>query len=158
MKNLVYSGSFDPLTFGHLDIIKRAAKIGQLHILVAINTDKTSLIPIDKRVQLIQEALESLNIHAFVESSEDATVDYLKSLENSVLVRGVRDSLDWEQEARLDLMNKGIFEESETIFLQASPRFKHVSSSYARELLRIHKSLVDVCPESFVKHLQGNVE
>lgn len=155
MKNLVYSGSFDPLTYGHLDIIKRAAKIGTVHVLVARNMLKQSLIPHDLRVSLIEDTLQSIGVTAYVLSTDLATVDYLEQIDDGVLIRGVRDSIDWQMESRLDSMNKGIYQEAETVFLQASPQYRHISSSYAKELHRLSKSLNEVCPPSVVSFLSG---
>lgn len=156
MNQIVYSGSFDPITLGHIDIIQRAVKLGRLHILIAKHPQKEPFIKDDNKVDIITRIFKRLNIQADVVVYKGATVDYLASLgANSVLIRGVRDSSDWHYEARLDLMNKGIYAQSETVFLQSTPGFQHISSSYVRELLRLKKPINNACPPEVVEYLEG---
>lgn len=155
MNQIVYSGSFDPITLGHIDIIQRAVQLGKLHVLIAKHPQKQSFIRDEDKVSIINSVFHRLNIQAEVVLYKGATVDYLESLgDKSILIRGVRDSSDWHYEARLDLMNKGIYPQSETIFLQSTPGFQHISSSYVKELLRLNKPINNVCPPEVVEYLE----
>lgn len=151
---IVYTGSFDPMTVGHLDIIKRASQIGEVHVLIAIHPDKPGLIPIDQRVELVKMCCQEAQINAQVDVTRGASVDYVRSLGEALVVRGVRDSTDWNYEANLCEMNKTIAPEVETIFLKSSPKLSHVSSSFARELHRLNQSLRGVCPGPIISFLE----
>jgi len=154
MKRLIFPGSFDPYTYGHLDLCKRAAKLcDELIVLIAINSDKTPLIPAQKRVKLIQDILNEQGLQCEVISSSEASVDVLLEKAGTAFIRGLRGAMDFDNEARLSLMNKGISESAETVFLYSAPEFIHLSSSYAKELLRLGKSLDGVCPKEVLREL-----
>lgn len=152
---LVYTGSFDPMTLGHLDIIKRASRLGDVHVLIATHPEKPGLIPIEQRGELVQLCCEEAQIKVQVEYTHGASVDYVQSLGQAVMVRGVRDSIDWSYEANLCEMNQSLAPGVETIFLKSRPELSHISSSFAKELLRLNKSLLGVCPESIVRFLEN---
>ena len=129
----VYAGSFDPPTLGHEDLIRRAARVFErLTVAVGVNPEKTPLFTPSERVTLI----ESLDLPANVDVTffEGLTVEFVRGLGAGVLVRGVRTVSDIEAEATLTLANRTLAPDIETIFLMASERFAHVSSTLIKQV------------------------
>lgn len=134
MITAVFPGSFDPPTYGHLNIIERARTIfGQLHVVVAINKGKKCLFSSDERVQML-EALTSQWDNVQVSTWDTLIVDYAMQHEASVLVRGVRNIGDFSYEFDLALMNRGLAPKVETVFIPTDPKYFVLSSSSIKEL------------------------
>ena len=135
-KVAVFAGSFDPFTLGHLDIVKRASKLfDTLWILVAENASKNCLFDSLTRANLVKEAVaEFANVNVAVH--EGLTVDFMKSVEASYLVRGVRGSMDVDYEQSVAWNNKTLYEKAETVILLSAPEHLSISSSVVRELLK----------------------
>ena len=138
MVKVLYAGSFDPITSGHMDIIKQASEIFDTVIVgVAHNPAKKSFISKEKRVELIKECVKDLlNIEVF--AYEGLTVDFAKSQNASLLIRGLRNSIDFEYEKQLSKINSDINTCIKTVFLISKPENSHISSSAVRELI-LHK-------------------
>jgi pantetheine-phosphate adenylyltransferase len=137
----VYPGSFDPMTLGHVDIIRRIRKIfDEVTVLIADNSQKAALFTILERKQLIEEAFAGQSgIH--VESFSGLTVDYMKRAGASVIVRGLRAVTDFEYELVMSNMNKKLAPDIETMIVFASPEFYYVSSQTVKEVAK-HGALV----------------
>ena len=134
MITAVFPGSFDPPTYGHLNIIERARTIfGRLHVVVAINKGKHCLFSSEERVQML-EALTSQWDNVRVSTWDTLIVDYAKGHEASVLVRGVRNIGDFSYEFDLALMNRGLDSKVETVFIPTDPKYFVLSSSSIKEL------------------------
>lgn len=134
MITAVFPGSFDPPTYGHLNIIERARTIfGQLHVVVAINKGKKCLFSSDERVQMLEE-LTSRWDNVQVSTWDTLIVDYAKEHGASVLVRGVRNIGDFSYEFDLALMNRGLAPKVETVFIPTDPKYFVLSSSSIKEL------------------------
>lgn len=134
MITAVFPGSFDPPTYGHLNIIERARTIfGQLHVVVAINKGKKCLFSSDERVQML-EALTSQWDNVQVSTWDTLIVDYAMQHEASVLVRGVRNIGDFSYEFDLALLNRGLAPKVETVFIPTDPKYFVLSSSSIKEL------------------------
>jgi pantetheine-phosphate adenylyltransferase len=131
----IYPGSFDPVTRGHEDLIRRAAGIfTELTVAVAEPTgSKPLLFSMEERVELIRHAVEDLD-NVMVEPFEGLLVDYATSRGCTVLVRGVRAFSDFEYEFQMALMNRKMTPEVETVFLMPSEEYSYVSSSLVREV------------------------
>ncbi len=130
----VYVGSFDPLTLGHQDIIYRGARIfAHLTVGIGINPDKKPLFSSEDRLQMLQEIVEPLT-NVKVECFHGLAVKFVKSREASVILRGVRTLTDIESEFTLSLSNRALEPNIETVFLMASEKYSHISSTLIRQI------------------------
>ena len=136
MATAVYPGSFDPVTKGHLDIIKRAAKIND-HLIVAvlINSAKHPLFTVEERVALLQECRKGIP-NVTVESFDGLTVEFAKKRHASVMVRGLRAVTDFENEIQLAQTNHALMPGIETMFLATSIKWSYLSSTIVKEAAR----------------------
>ena len=133
MATAVYPGSFDPVTKGHLDIIKRAAKIND-HLIVAVlnNSAKNPLFTVEERVELLKECCKGIQ-NVSVESFGGLTVEFAKKRHASVMVRGLRAVTDFENEIQLAHTNHALYPGIETVFLSTSLKWSYLSSTIVRE-------------------------
>ena len=151
MKNKIgiYPGSFDPLTYGHLDIIRRSLKIvDNLIIGIADNDNKKPLLSLDERKEIIQNDLKDLisdNENVFIKNVKGLLTDFAKSNEATCIIRGLRAVSDFEYEFQMTGMNYQLNPEIETIFLMTSDQKSFISSNLVKE---VHKLGGDV--SSFV--------
>ena len=150
----LYVGTFDPITLGHFDIIKRASLLfDELIVGVAYSTEKSTLFSIEKRVMFIKEATSTLkNIRVI--SYSNLTVDLAKEHSVGVLIRGLRDSEDFEYERRLEQLNKTIDEKLETLYLLSEPQHTHISSSSVRALLKFDAPTKKLLPDAVEKIIE----
>jgi pantetheine-phosphate adenylyltransferase len=133
-KIAVYPGSFDPITFGHLDIINRGLRIfDEVIIAVAGNSTKNALFTIDERIDLINKVLGS-NDRAKVDTFDGLLVDYVLSQQATVIIRGLRAVSDFEYEFQIAQMNRSISLEVETLFMMTSVPYSYLSSSIVKEV------------------------
>ncbi|MDO5717179.1 MAG: pantetheine-phosphate adenylyltransferase [Tissierellia bacterium] len=151
MKIAVYPGSFDPVTNGHLDIIKRAASLcEELYVAVLENPVKNSLFTIEERVSMLQEALKEFD-NVKVEPFRGLLIDYVKQTGAQLIIRGLRAVSDYEYELQMALANKKLDPEIETVFLVANTEYSFLSSSLVKELAAFKGELNELVP-SCVKH------
>ena len=136
MATAAYPGSFDPVTKGHLDIIKRAAKIND-HLIVAvlINSAKDPLFTVEERVALLTECCKGIP-NVSVESFDGLTVEFAKKRHASVMVRGLRAVTDFENEIQLAQTNHALMPGIETMFLATSIKWSYLSSTIVKEAAR----------------------
>lgn len=134
MKKAIYPGSFDPVTYGHIDIIKRAASIfDELIISVLNNTNKTPLFSVEERVKILEEITRDIpNIK--VTSYEGLLVEYAKATDAHVIIRGLRAITDFEYELQLAQTNRKLEPTVDTYFLTTSLEYAYLSSSTVREV------------------------
>lgn len=130
----VYPGSFDPITYGHLDIIKRSLKIFD-HVVVAVarNSQKNALFTIDERVALIRSVLKDED-RVSVDTFSGLLINYVASKNARVVVRGLRAISDFEYEFQIAQMNNSIGHDVETLFMMTSVQYGYLSSSIVREV------------------------
>lgn len=134
MIKALFSGSFDPPTYGHLNIIERAAMLfNELDIVIAINTAKTYLLSEQERLDLLTELTREWK-NTTVHLHSGLIVDYARATEAHVLIRGIRNFSDFSYEYDLALLNKGLNENIETLFLPTDPQFFVLKSSTIKEL------------------------
>ena len=154
MKVAIYPGSFDPITNGHLEILKRALNIfDKVIVLVAVNDQKKSRFSVEDRVAMIKEAVEG-DPRVEVDSSNGLTVEYAKEHDAQHLIRGLRAVTDFEYEFSLASANDFIDSSIDTVFLMSKAEKSFINSSMIMEL---HRSGVDVSslvPASVVKRLK----
>ncbi len=130
----IYPGSFDPITYGHIDIIERASRLcEQLIIVIMPNDTKESLFTPQERLDMIEHCVSSLE-NVRVEIGSGLTVEYAKKIGAQVMIRGVRAVSDYEYEVQLASANMAIGKEVETLFLLTRPEFSYLSSSTAKTI------------------------
>ena len=135
----IYPGSFDPITFGHLDIIQRSLHVvDKLTIAVSNNKSKNHFISIDERLKLIEQTIQDLPVEdqkrIEIEKFDNLLVHYVKSKNASVIIRGLRAVSDFEYEFLMTGMNRSIDNEIETIFLMSSEKYHFISSRFIKEI------------------------
>ena len=134
MKTALYAGSFDPFTNGHLDILKQSCLLfDKVIIAVANNSDKNSFLPVEKRLDIIKKSTADLN-NIEVASYDGLTVEYAKQCGANVLVRGIRNSTDFEYEKQIANTNALLNPEIKTILLMPKPENSFISSTIVREI------------------------
>ena len=150
MKKCVYPGSFDPISNGHLDIIKRAAKLfDEVHIVVSYNMFKKSAFTKDERIELIK--LATANIPNIVVTAYDGlVVNYCKENQINIIIRGMRNYSDYENEFQLFQYNKDINPQVETVILLPSSKNQFVSSSAIKELVTFGLDISKYVPKVIV--------
>jgi len=155
MKNIaVYPGSFDPVTYGHLDIIKRAAHIFD-HLIVAVlnNTSKQSLFTLEERIELLREVTKDLpNVE--IDGFRDLLIHYMKKKNARVIIRAIRSVSDYEYELQLASLNRKLGEDVETLFMVSSPAYSYLSSSVVREIASFHGPVGELVPEAVERALR----
>ena len=153
MKRAIYPGSFDPLTLGHLDMIKRSAKIvDELVIGVLNNSAKNSLFSLDERVSMIKEMTESMP-NVTVASFDGLLVDYMKEINATIIVRGLRAVTDFEYELQIAQTNHVENPEVETIFLTTSLQYSYLSSTIVKEFASYGGDLSKFVPARFIDRI-----
>ena len=146
MIKAVYPGSFDPLSNGHLDIIKRASKkIDELHIVVSFNIHKKNTFTVSERVEMIKLVTKDLP-NVIVTSYDGLIVNYCKENNIDILIRGLRNYQDYENEFSLYQFNKDINPNVETILMFPSSKNQFVSSSAIRELVSFNQDISSYVP------------
>lgn len=137
MARAVYPGSFDPMTFGHLDIVRRASALFDEVIMAVVgNPGKSPLLPMEVRTKLIEEAVKEIK-GVRVDSFLGLTVDYAKETKADCIIRGLRAISDFEAELGMAQTNKQLFPELETIFLMTKAEYSFISSSTVKEIVRL---------------------
>lgn len=142
----VYPGSFDPVTFGHLDIIRRAAKqFDTLIVAVLNNLTKSPLFSVEERTGLLREVTKDLpNVE--IDSFRDLLVRYMRSRNAQVSVRGIRSVTDFEYELQMASTNRQLDEGIETIFMMTNPKYSYLSSSIVKEIAKFDGAVSDLVP------------
>ena len=147
MKIAIYPGSFDPMTYGHLDIIERSSKmVDKLYVSVLINSAKNPLFSIDERVSMITEMtshLPNVEITAF----DGLLVDYAKKMNASIIVRGLRAVTDFEYELQIAQTNRIVNPQVDTIFLTTSLEYSYLSSTIVKEVASYAGDISRFVPE-----------
>ena len=153
MKRAIYPGSFDPLTLGHLDMIERSAKIvDELVIGVLNNSAKNSLFSLDERVSMIKEMTESMP-NVTVASFDGLLVDYMKEINATIIVRGLRAVTDFEYELQIAQTNHVENSEVETIFLTTSLQYSYLSSTIVKEFASYGGDISKFVPARFIDRI-----
>jgi len=150
MKRAIYPGSFDPVTFGHLDIIRRSAGLSD-HLIVAVlnNNNKTPLFSVDERVEMLKEATKDL-ANVEVASFSGLLVDFAKKNDVGVIIRGLRAVTDYEYELAMSQTNRVANPNIDTIFLNTSLEYAYLSSSIVREMAMYGGDITKFVPNCVV--------
>ncbi|HEX2769644.1 MAG TPA: pantetheine-phosphate adenylyltransferase [Geobacteraceae bacterium] len=151
----VYPGSFDPITYGHLDIINRGLRIfDEVIVAVAENPVKKPLFSVEERVGLIREVLEG-NGRATVDTFGGLLIDYVLAKGATVIIRGLRAVSDFEYEFQIAQMNRGISQDVETLFMMTSVPFSYLSSSIVKEVSSLNGPVDGLVPPLVKKALDA---
>ena len=158
MKVAIYPGSFDPITSGHLNIIRRAASIfDRLVVCVMVNAGKTPMFTLEERVDLIRKVTSDIeNIE--VDSSNELLADYAKRKGSCVIVKGLRAGSDFENEFQMALINHKINPNLDTMFLTAEHQYMYLSSSTVKELGKYDVDLSDFLPEQIIPIFKERIQ
>jgi pantetheine-phosphate adenylyltransferase len=147
MNKAIYPGSFDPITYGHIDIIERAADIfDELIVGVLGNRAKTPLFSLDERVNMLKEVVKDLK-NVEVESYQGLLVDYAREKDTGIIVRGLREVTDFANELKMAQGNHVVAPEIETLFMATDPKYSFLSSSMVKEYASYGKSVADFVPD-----------
>jgi pantetheine-phosphate adenylyltransferase len=158
MKIAIYPGSFDPVTSGHLNIIRRAANIfDKLIVCVMVNAGKNPMFSLEERVKLIRRVTQDLE-NVEVDSSSELLADYAKRRGSCVIVKGLRAGSDFENEFQMALINHKINPELDTMFLTAESQYMYLSSSTVKELGTYGVDLSDFLPSEIIPDFQERIE
>lgn len=151
MTRAIYPGSFDPVTLGHLDIIKRASKIfDELIVGVLNNNSKSPLFSVEKRVKMLNDVVKDLP-NVKVMSFEGLLVDFARKVDAQIIVRGLRAVTDFEYELQMSQTNTVLNENVDTIFFTTSLEYAYLSSSTVREAAYFGADISKFVPESVVQ-------
>lgn len=158
MKKAVCPGSFDPITNGHIDIIKRAAELfDEVTVLVVTNPDKKCVFSPEERCRLIEKAVEGIN-GVKVDSFSGLLADYVKQNGISAIVKGIRSSSDFEYEFQMALANRSLAPNAETVFITADPQNMYVSSSLIRQIAAFGGNVSDFVPKNIVEEIEKRLK
>ena len=154
MNIAIYPGSFDPITLGHLDIIRRAAAcFDKVYVCVMVNCEKKQpMFTPERRLVLIRHSVAHIS-NVEVENWSGLLADYVRAKNAHILVKGVRNCADFELENQMARINQGICPGLETLLLPASAEFEHFSSTMVREMIRYHQPLEKYVPAPVAEEL-----
>ena len=153
----IYPGSFDPVTYGHIDLIKRATKIfDEVIVAVAFNTQKKSLFSTEERVEMLKEVTKEIK-GISIESFDGLVVEYARRKKISVLIRGLRMISDFELELQMALTNRRLANDVETIFLMPSEGYEFLSSTLLKEAASLGADLSSFVPDFVIKKLKSKL-
>ena len=157
-KTAVYPGSFDPITNGHLDIIKRAARIfDKVYVSILVNSSKTPAFSLDERISMIKKVTKQYD-NVVIDSFSGLLVNYLKERDADVIVRGLRAVSDFEYEFQMALMNRKLEKNVETLFMMTSGKYSYLSSSIVKEIARHGGNLKDLVPDELIEEISNKLK
>jgi len=158
MKTIVYPGSFDPITNGHLSIIRRALGIfDEVIVAVAKNSEKKSLFTISERIDMISQAVSGIN-DVRVDTFEGLLVNYVENQNSNVILRGIRALSDFDYEFQLALMNRKLNRRIQSIFLMTDYKWLYVSSTIIKEVASLGGDINGLVPKVVRKRLANKFQ
>ncbi|AFK86746.1 MULTISPECIES: pantetheine-phosphate adenylyltransferase [Thermoanaerobacterium] len=158
MNIAVYPGSFDPVTNGHLDVIKRAARVfDKLIVAVLVNPSKTPMFSLEERVEMLKDATAEIE-NVEIDSFSGLLIEYLEKVNSKIIVKGLRMVSDFEYEFQMALINKKLNPEVETIFFMTSNKYEYLSSSIVKEVARFGGCLSDLVPDSVIEKISQKLK
>ena len=157
MKTAIYPGSFDPVTSGHLNIIRRAASIfDHLIVCVMVNAGKNPMFTLDERVELIKRVTKDLpNVE--IDCSSELLAEYARRKGSCVIVKGLRAVSDFESEFQMAMVNHKLNPDLDTMFLTAEHQYTYLSSSMVKELASYGADLTEFLPDEIIPDVQKRI-
>jgi len=151
MSTAVYPGSFDPITLGHLNIIKRASKVfDRVVVCVMVNSAKRYLFSVEERMELLRTVLADLS-NVEVDHSEELVATYCEKQDSDVVVKGLRAISDYESEVQMAIINRKLNPNLDTVFFPAHEKYTYISSSTVKEMARYGADLSEFLPREIVE-------
>ena len=151
----LFTGSFDPMTNGHMDLIERASKLfDKLYVGIFYNPHKNGFLSIESRLKTVEKAVAHLENVQVIASHDELVVDVARKLGVHVLVRGLRNVADLQYEASFDFYNHQLAGEIETVYLHSRPEHVYISSSAVRELLKFGQDISKYLPNAVLEELK----
>ena len=155
MKTAIYPGSFDPVTLGHLNVIKRAAQaFDKLIVCVMVNSSKHGLFTPEERVDLIQRVTKNLR-NVEVDCSNELLADYARRKGSRVVVKGLRAVSDYEKEVQMAIINRKLYPNLDTFFIPSSEKYTYLSSTVVKEMARYGADLSDFVPREIIADVEA---
>ena len=159
MTTVIYPGSFDPLTFGHIDIIGRSARLfDSVVIAIITNPQKSPLFTADERKEIIREIVTPRFPNVEVDVFHGLLVDYAVRKKAQVIVRGIRAVTDYEYEFQMALMNRRLAPQIETVFMVPAENYSYLSSRLVKEIAALGGSVEGLVPETVEKRLKERIK
>jgi pantetheine-phosphate adenylyltransferase len=153
MRRVLYPGTFDPVTFGHIDIIQRATELfDEVVVTVAVNPSKTPLFTVEERLILLKESLNHFP-NVCIDSFDGLVVDHAHDVGAVGIIRGLRALSDFEYEFQMALMNRKLAGDITTVFLMPNEKYTYLNSSIVRNLAAFNSDVSDFVPEAVQKAL-----
>jgi pantetheine-phosphate adenylyltransferase len=153
-RSAIYPGSFDPVTCGHIDLIKRASHVfDEVTVAIAENTHKTMLFSTQERVEMVKESVRDI-ANVRIESFKGLVIEYARSKKINVLIRGVRMVSDFEYELQMALTNRRLNETVETVFLMPSEGYSFLSSTLIKEAVSLGADVSSFVPGPVAQRLK----
>ncbi len=147
MKKVIYPGTFDPVTFGHIDIVKRAVDLfDEVVVTVAKNPTKQPLFTTEERVEMLRESLMEFKSKVVIDSFDGLLVEHAKQVGAQAIIRGLRQISDFEFEFQMALMNRKLSGDITTIFLMPHERYTYLNSTVIRNLASLHADVSSFVP------------
>lgn len=158
MITAIYPGTFDPITLGHIDIIKRTARLfPRVVVSVVMNVEKKPLFEIDERVELIRTVVKDIpNVE--VDCSIELLSDFVRQYENPVVIKGLRNLVDYEYETTMAVFNNKLNPDLETFFITANQNYTYVSSTAVRQLAMYGSDLSDYVPAEVAEAIRKKID
>ncbi len=154
MRIAVFPGSFDPITLGHIDLVKRAIPLfDRIIVAVGVNSQKKTLFSLEQRMEWLNEVFKE-DDQVTIDSFKGLTVNFCKDQQANFLLRGLRNASDFDYEKTISQLNHIIGDKLETVFLISKPEYSHVSSTIVREIIRGKGDVSSFVPSIIVKHLK----
>ena len=158
MSIAVYPGSFDPITLGHLNIIRRASRVfDTLYVCVMSDFEKFPLFSHEERVELISRTTEKYP-NVIVETSKELLVDYMKSKHAKIIIKGMRAVTDYDRELQLSLINKKLDSSIETLLMPANEKYTYLSSTVVKEMAKHGADLSTFVPREIIEDVVAKVK
>ena len=158
MKRAIYTGSFDPVTYGHLDVIGRSSRmVDELIVAVLKNSAKTPLFSVEERVKMLKEVTKDMP-NVSVTSFEGLTIDFADAMDARIIVRGLRAITDFEYELQMAQTNRVLAPDVDTIFLTTSLEYAYVSSTIMKEVARFGGDLSNFAPPEIITTLRMKLQ
>ena len=158
MRAAVYPGSFDPVTKGHLDIIRRASKtFDKVYVAILTNSSKTPMFSLEQRLDWLRRSTADIE-NVEIDSFSGLLVNYLKEKNANIIIKGLRAVSDFEYEFQMALMNRKLNPDVETLFMMTSGKYSYLSSSIVKEVARHRASLDGLVPEFMIEEISKLIE
>jgi pantetheine-phosphate adenylyltransferase len=158
MKKAIYPGTFDPITYGHIDIIERAITIfDEVIVAVATNPRKTPLFSVDERLDMIQQSTRNLQYLTY-DRFDGLLVDYAKKINANVLIRGLRAVSDFEFEFQLALVNRKLSNELVTVFLMPGEKYTYLNSTIVKEIAAFGADISAFVPDNVAENIYRRLQ